>query len=297
MPWVKVDDTATEHPKIAGVGPLGLAMWVAGLAYCNRNLTDGFIPAAKARTLIDWTQTDGNGVCWQIGLTLDGSLASRGIDVTSDLVIETLVDAGAWHEVNGGYEVHDYLDYQPSREQVEREREEGKRRAAKSREKRSAKVRPNFAVTSGDPVPVPVPQSESKDSPWIGEIGKVWDAYLKHHPSAKLTRERRDLIGRRIKAYPVEVLVAAIEGNHRSPYHCGENPGGKKYHDLGLILRDADKIERFAELATQPIERVGRTVVVPRLSDCDVCGGQGYLLEERSDGEVPVPCAACRRAA
>jgi hypothetical protein len=32
------------------------------------------------------------------------------------------VDAGVWHEVDGGYELHDYLDWQPSRAQVAAER-------------------------------------------------------------------------------------------------------------------------------------------------------------------------------
>ena len=54
MAWVKIDDHFDEHPKIAQAGPLAVAVWLAGLAYCNRNLTDGFIPWSKAQGLVSW---------------------------------------------------------------------------------------------------------------------------------------------------------------------------------------------------------------------------------------------------
>ena len=31
MPWVRLDDHFDEHPKLAEAGPLGLALWVAGM--------------------------------------------------------------------------------------------------------------------------------------------------------------------------------------------------------------------------------------------------------------------------
>ena len=55
MPWVKIDDHFSEHPKHARVGPPGWGYWLAGLAYANRNLTDGFIPHAVAYSLATWT--------------------------------------------------------------------------------------------------------------------------------------------------------------------------------------------------------------------------------------------------
>ena len=49
MPWVRIDDGYADHPKMAAVGPLGQALWLAGLAYCNRYLTDGFIPRTQPK--------------------------------------------------------------------------------------------------------------------------------------------------------------------------------------------------------------------------------------------------------
>ncbi len=44
-------------------------------------------------------------------------------------------------------------------------------------------------------------------------------------------------------------MIAAVQGWENSPYHRGENEHRRKYNDLGLLLRDADHIERFRDLA------------------------------------------------
>ena len=143
MPWVKVDDHCDEHPKMARVGPLGWAMWLAGLAYCNRNLTDGFIPYTTARRLVSWDflmPRNGSDIesIWTVGI----NSGMHGEDVDSPLVIGMLVDAGLWEEVPGGYRVHDYMEYQPSKLEVVAEREKW---AAKKR-----RGRPSRGDSPGD---------------------------------------------------------------------------------------------------------------------------------------------------
>jgi len=86
------------------------------------------------------------------------------------------------------------------------------------------------------------------------KIREVWQAYLRHHSRARLDTRRRRLIATRLReGFPVAMLVAAIEGNHRSEYHKEHG-----YHDLGLILRNADLIERFCQVGKTPSERLGR---------------------------------------
>lgn len=92
---------------------------------------------------------------------------------------------------------------------------------------------------------------------------RVWAAYQAHHPAAKLTKERATLIDRRLNDFDETMLVAAIEGNHRDPWCNGENTSGKEYHSLDLILRNADKVEQFANTAvngTKPTSQAGRTL-------------------------------------
>jgi hypothetical protein len=165
MAWVKIDDHFDEHPKIAQAGPLAVAVWLAGLAYCNRNLTDGFIPWSKAQGLISWQflGAESDDPRGRKRYTVALTCGHVGEDVDTAFVIERLLDAGLWQEIDGGYTVHDYLDYQPSKEQVLAERAGARERM---QQRRSTNVRPNFSRTSPEvsekfkaPVPVPVPDT------------------------------------------------------------------------------------------------------------------------------------------
>jgi len=118
MAWVRIDDRFASHPKVLAAGPLAMAMQIAALCYCNRELTDGYVPRSAARTLLDWEIVRADDRIYKIGV----SCGMSGDDVGCAWVIGILVESGMWEEVQGGYQVHDYLDYQPSREQVEEER-------------------------------------------------------------------------------------------------------------------------------------------------------------------------------
>lgn len=174
MPWVRVDDHFDEHPKMAAVGPVGWGVWLAGLAYCNRNLTDGFIPfaiaegiggswhvwepiAAEQELTNTLRQSDQGMRLWSIDI---GS-GMHGEHITTDWVVVQLLHAGLWVEVPGGYRIHDYEDYQPTKAQVIADRDAkaaagraGGRATAAARAAAPAKAR---AVAKVQPVPVPVP--------------------------------------------------------------------------------------------------------------------------------------------
>lgn len=112
--WVRIDDHFDEHPKMAEVGPLGWGVWLAGLAYCNRNLTDGFIPYSVAESIggkwrIRVPDADGRTVVWTVARTSGMS----GENIETEWVIDLLIKAGLWEPTDGGYMVHDFDDYQP----------------------------------------------------------------------------------------------------------------------------------------------------------------------------------------
>lgn len=125
MGWVRLDDAFYDHPKVQEVGPLGLALWVTSIAWSNRNLTDGFVPRAKAKTLLDW-----EGVAWHMWR---GEIVGGGEDAEALDVAAALVNAGLWVEADGGFRIHDYHDYQPSKDEVEagrRQKQEAGRKGA-----------------------------------------------------------------------------------------------------------------------------------------------------------------------
>ncbi len=172
MPWVRLDDHFDEHPKIASVGPLGLALWVTALAYCNRNLTDGFIPWTKARSLVAWEYQDADGKLYTVARTT----GHVGDDVSAPHVIDLLVDAGLWEIVDDGYQIHDYADYQPLKAEIEAAREqkvEAGRRGGQARAKQSPKhvleqsldSRSSETLAELKPVSDPDPTSVSDPDP------------------------------------------------------------------------------------------------------------------------------------
>lgn len=178
MTWVRLDDRFAQHPKVVAAGPLAMAMQVAALGYCNRELTDGFIPRAAARTLLDF-EIERDGERYTIAVTSGYS----GSDVTAAWVIDGLVASGMWEEVPGGYHIHDYLEYQPSKDEVlalrEKRSEAGRvgglkrgenwREANEAKPKQSAKQNPSKhsskteAKSNPTPVPVPTPVNPHQD--------------------------------------------------------------------------------------------------------------------------------------
>ena len=121
MTWVRIEDSFPDHPKALEAGPLACWLYVCGLAYACRYLTDGFIPDRQVNRLSD--------------VAKPGSQA------------QALVRAGLWEVVEGGYRIHDYLDYQPSAEKVEKEREATRKRVEAHRNRNSGKFASNGEVT------------------------------------------------------------------------------------------------------------------------------------------------------
>jgi len=110
--WVAIDDKYPDHPKVALLPReiRAAAHWLhtCALCYCNRQLTDGFVSAGK----------------------LD-DLYTLGDHDPADLA-KALRKAGMWEKARGGWQIHDYEEYQPSRQEVERKRvvDHGKKVAA-----------------------------------------------------------------------------------------------------------------------------------------------------------------------
>lgn len=110
MTWVKIDDTVTEHPKCVGMSPNAWTLWLHGLAYSSRNLTDGHIPAVMLSRL-------------------------SGVPQPKKVAAE-LVVAGLWHDSADGYEIHDYCEHQRTKADIEAERAAARARRNNGRNSR-----------------------------------------------------------------------------------------------------------------------------------------------------------------
>ena len=87
------------------------------------------------------------------------------------------------------------------------------------------------------------------------DVSRVFAFWVEKHFSGKgkaplLTTEREKKIRTALANYGLEMVLAAVDGCSRSGWHMGDNPSGKKYNDISLILRNAQKVESFAAMAT-----------------------------------------------
>lgn len=183
MVWAKLHDGFPDSPKVGMLAPelraYCIELYIAAICYCNRELTDGYVPNGQIGRLADFTPHD------------------FGVEPIKD----ELLSVGLWESADRGILVHDFLDYNYSREKVEqlrRERSEAGKKGAKSRwddddegttdGKRHGKPMAN-AMAKGCPEPEPLPLSLDP-SPYP-------DAALKHSITDEETkRQIEELRGR-----------------------------------------------------------------------------------------------------
>jgi hypothetical protein len=65
-------------------------------------------------------------------------------------------------------------------------------------------------------------------------------------PKAQLDDKRRRKIQRALRAYPLDDVLAAVQGWRNDPW-----PERRRHNDIATLLRDADHIEKFRDLNQQ----------------------------------------------
>lgn len=107
MTWVKLDDQFPDHPKVIAAGPDAAWLYVAGLCFASKYLTDGFVPTHMLQHLTKQKRPE--------------------------VLVARLVELGMWSEVDGGWAIHDYAKHQRTRAQIEAERAAASRRQSQRR--------------------------------------------------------------------------------------------------------------------------------------------------------------------
>ncbi|NKV08573.1 hypothetical protein GS892_25015 [Rhodococcus hoagii] len=115
MAWFKVDDAFHASRKLKSIPAryrlAAAGLWVIAGSWCSQEKTDGHVPNYMIR---EWGATP--------------------------KTVESLVDAGLWSREHDGYAFRSWLEYNPSRAQVESERAASKERMQASRERRRNKA-------------------------------------------------------------------------------------------------------------------------------------------------------------
>ena len=103
MPWFRLEDSFYNHPKVNRAGNAATGLWVRCGTYSAQYLTDGHVPAEVARVF---------------GRTRE---------------IVSLLEAHLWEENGDGFLIPDYLEYNPSKDQVLADRAAARERQARRR--------------------------------------------------------------------------------------------------------------------------------------------------------------------
>jgi hypothetical protein len=109
MAWVKLDDKMWSHPKFGELTGDAVRLWVFALCWCNQHETDGAVPRGALRVLVG-----------------------------TEKLAQALCKAGLWRETETGWQVHDFLAYQPSKASRDANRAQVAERVAKARKNKRA---------------------------------------------------------------------------------------------------------------------------------------------------------------
>jgi len=174
MSWARFDDQFNNHPKVLAAGPLAQLLHMKAIIYCAQYLTDGLVPHEAIDLLVNWGEGQ---ACW-VGDSdfFENSEAEVERVYASDLA-DRLVACGLWEETGSGWQIHDYLDWNPSgcavkerKDQVRRVRSEAGRRGGKAKRKQNgSKTEANVEAKAKQkeapsPSPSPSPSQLERDS-------------------------------------------------------------------------------------------------------------------------------------
>lgn len=137
MGWVRLDDNFADHPKVIALSDKAFRLFITGLCYSNRQLTDGIIP-------------------YQIVNAWVGDDPMKPSD--------ELEDQNLWERVGKGFMIRSYTEYQPTKEKVNKKRDEARERLRRYREKQG---NANETENKRHPQPNPTqpnPNIEIKDN-------------------------------------------------------------------------------------------------------------------------------------
>lgn len=144
-PFGLVDDGAHAHRKINHAWALhrgALGLHLLGMSYCADQLTNGVVHD------------------WFVAQKLPHSRERRAI-------VTALVNAGLWEPVDDGYQIHDWLDFNPSREQIEQRRRKDRQRHKKPR---ASAGNPNGIHAESERIPPLAPAREAGRGTGMGSL-------------------------------------------------------------------------------------------------------------------------------
>ena len=126
MSWVRLDDKRAIHPKMMRAGILATGLDTIAICWCALHSSDGFISEAEVEGL--WAAYG------------EQKRGKRGSRVLQEC-IGKLVEVERWERKteSGGYWIHDFLEYNQSRADQDKQREKTRLKVARWRERKEGR--------------------------------------------------------------------------------------------------------------------------------------------------------------
>lgn len=303
MPYVQLDDQIAQHPKVLRAGAEAAWLWACAIAYCNRQLTDGYVPTEALATM--------------------GAFRTPVRKLAT-----TLVSVGLFDQVDAGYRIHDYLAQNPDRSTVLQRRALAADRKARQRDRVVRGRGGHAGVTAGHPrdghedtsvtvassrgrVPTPTPTPTDNDraeprgesSPSLAAVDlhgwriaalELVELWRQHGPGPDvpdvdaMTSDSRKRLREGLALRALDAWEALFRRVSRSDYLAGR--GEYPAISLWKTLQWADRIEagefdpRPKVVSSEPVLPQDR-VVTPAELDA-IRDGQRLAAEERAQRDA-----------
>lgn len=223
MTWANVDDLFPEHPKVLAAGGDAAWLYICGLCFTNRNLTEGRIPKAVVPRL-----SDRKGA---------SRLAGR------------LVEVGLWHEDGDAYVIHDWEKYNEGAEKVKARKEQA-RNAARAKWSKHTRSSAASNAPSNAPPPdeqcgehaVSMPGADAGAMPSHSSPTTTHRSSSSHHGVGDEPAEEED----HDRGSWNQLLVARLVARARLAKHSNPPPDGYR-RDAWLRTTTEDVLAKNAE--------------------------------------------------
>lgn len=207
--WFRVDDKFHSHNKVRKVladDPAALALWVVAGSWSSDNLEDGFVPDHQ----LPWL-----------------------IPTGADALAQKLVAARLWRRVRGGYQFHDFTDWNKCREQVLAEREarseagrKGGTNSGKTRSKSQANASTSDSANAKQKRTHTRPdQEESSTNSLSSDADEEFELFWKTYPPRKNNSKHKARIAYHAalkRGESPQAILTALQGYVRDRH--GQDP-------------------------------------------------------------------------
>ena len=207
MPWFRIDDSFHSHPKTMVTSPAALGLWAVAGSWSSAHLTDGVVPDRVLPLLLP-----------------DAAKLAR-----------ELVAAGLWERHKGVWKFHDWREYNPTKEAVEKSRANNARRQRRWQEAQHNGV--SNAVSNGTTNSAP-----TRPDPSLKSMADVDDQSA--GPNARATRIDQIIITE-IQAVTGRVITAEWAATVRGHVLEGRHPADPVAYVRQAIRSEPDPSKRF----------------------------------------------------